>query len=390
MMAGITASSHGYHTLILDRMDRIGKKVLATGNGRCNLMNMTPLDYLGSQELAHSVLERVSPSSLYAFFRQMGLSMRTEPDGRVYPSSGKAATVLDLFRLHLRMNGVTVHVSEPVVQFRKVGDHFCVDTEKDHYTCRYVIVCCGGMAQPALGSNGSGYALLVALGHHVTPCFPCLTPLKTDLTKIRGLEGIRVRGSVRIMKGERTLHREEGEILFTSYGVSGICIMQCAQWAEKGTELELDFLSGLSMNNLEFMDLIRHRMDSWGDENCEQLFSGLFVRSLAAAILKDAGIPGDRPMKSLTERDIHHLHMAAGAFRIPVTGRKGFDMAQITGGGVEGSEFDPETLESRIIPGLYAAGEILDVHGMCGGYNLMFAFASGMLAGLCGHGGQAL
>ena len=387
MAAAIAAAMCGDRVTVLERMDRVGKKLLATGNGRCNLMNAGPLCYPGGSHLAEAVLTTCGAQEQLRFWQHLGLRTRQEDGGRVYPVSGAASTVLDTLRQAMRLNGVKVVTEAPVTALRAAKRGWAVEAGRT-YTADRVIIAGGGCAQPKLGSDGSAYQLLTGLGHRLVPLRPALTQIITDTAPIRGLSGIRVRCDVRITsrKGEKV--RQRGELLFADYGVTGVCVMQCARWAEPGDQVHIDLTRALGFEGEEALlsELLRRR-ECWHGASQLDLLTGLCVPKLGMALMRTAGLerPSERAASELTERHLHQLARLTADLTLTVKGVKGFDNAQVTAGGVAVDEFDPATLESRIARGVHAAGEVLDVDGDCGGFNLMFAFGSGILAGLNGR-----
>ena len=386
MAAAIAAGMYGDRVLVLERMDRVGKKLLATGNGRCNLMNTGSLTYPGGADLAQAVLTRCGAREQTDFWRHWGLPLRVEDGGRVYPASGQASSVLDTLRLAMAATGVQTVIGVSVTGIRFDGQGFTVTAEGQRWQARRVIAAGGGCAQPKLGSDGSAWALMEPFGHKLVKPRPSLTQIMTDTAPIRGLSGIRVRCQVALTRGGETLHTEKGELLFADYGVSGVCVMQCARWAEPGCELRVDFSQGMGFDGAPALsEELGRRRSLFAGHPAEQLLTGLCVPRLASCLLKAAGIPRELPMDRLQDDVLHRLARVMTDFRLAVRGVKGFDSAQVTAGGLDVSGFDPMTLESLFQPGLHACGEMLDVDGDCGGYNLMFAFGSGLLAGLNGR-----
>lgn len=388
MAAAIAAARRGEETLLVERLDRVGKKLLATGNGRCNLMNRSAPAYPGGEAFARQVLARCGEKELEAFFRSLGLRLRTEDMGRVYPASGQAASVLDALRMALAREGVSLRVSCPVRRLEKRGERLLLSLPEETLRAARVIVTGGGKAQPKLGSDGSCYALLTGMGHTLRRPFPALTQIETDTAPLRGLSGIRVKAEAWVTQKGCEVHRTQGEALFADYGLSGVCIMQLARFAQ-GREacLHLNLLPALGLESAEECGAeLAERRSRWSNAPLEQLFTGLCVTRLGAALLRNAGIgPLSRSVASLRDAEIQALTAFIADFTLPVRGVKGFDSAQVTAGGIPWEEFSPDNLASRLCPGLYAAGEVLDVDGDCGGFNLMFAFASGILAGSDGY-----
>jgi len=382
MAAAVRAAEMGAEVTLLERMDRVGKKLLATGNGRCNLMNTGAWRYPGGEAFARAVLESCGPKEQTAFWQRLGLRLRQEEGGRVYPVSGQASTVLDTLRLAMDRLGVKVVTGAHVSGIRHGRKGFTVQAGEEPYRGDRLIVACGGCAQPKLGSDGSMWPVLQELGHPVVAPRPALTQIITDAAPVKGLSGIRVKAQVSVFGADRVIHREAGEVLFTDYGLSGVCVMQCARYAEKGGEISLNFLPDMGFSGVQeaAQELMRRRAE-WGAQPMENLLTGLCVPRLASCLCQQAGVVWkNRTIEQLKKTEIAELAATLGGYTLQIKGVKGFENAQVTSGGLNTAGFDPKTLESRRIPGLYAAGETLDVDGDCGGFNLMFAFGSGLLA----------
>lgn len=388
MSAAIAAAVCGDRVIVLERMDRVGKKLLATGNGRCNLMNTGDIRYPGGSTLAEAVLNRCGADVQTRFWNNLGLNLRQEDGGRVYPISGAASTVLDTLRQALRLLGVETVTGAHVTSIRRGKKGWTVEADRI-YNAHRVIVAGGGCAQPKLGSNGSAYELLTSLGHTLTELKPALTQIITDTAPIRGLSGIRVRCEVSVSSRNGEKVKQSGELLFADYGVTGVCVMQCARWAEPGDVIHIDLTRAMGLaNGSEMAQELLRRRDVWGEGmTVADLFTGLCVPKVALALLRQAGIDkaAERSARELSVRQIRAVAALAEDFSLLIRGVKDFDSAQVTAGGIRCDEFDEQTMESRIVPGIHAAGEVLDVDGDCGGYNLMFAFGSGILAGLNGR-----
>lgn len=384
MAAAIAAARRGKKTLLLERCDRLGRKVLASGNGRCNLMNTGVPRYYGEVEFARRVLKNCPPSVIRLFFRELGLMLTETPEGLVYPLTMMASSVFSALQQGLHLSGAELMTGSTVTHCFPERTRFRVDTlQGEHYVTDELILTCGGMAQPKLGGTPRGYDLLRVLGHHVVSPFPALTPLETDAKSISGLSGIRVHCGVSLLAGELLLHREEGEVLFTDYGVSGICVMQCARFTQgEQTHLELDLLSRAFDSREKALQELKERRERFASLSPVSLLEGILCARLAYAVLKQAGLAlRGETAGTVSDRDLEVILDTASRYRLEVTGTRGIDYAQVTAGGGLCSEFDPDTMESRLHPGLRAAGELLNVDGDCGGFNLMFAFASGLLAG---------
>lgn len=388
LAAAIAAAKCGDQVTVLERMDRVGKKILATGNGRCNLMNTGLLRFPGGADFAKAVLGRCGVNEQTRFWHHLGLRMRQEDGGRVYPVSGMASTVLDTLRFAADAAGVRSVTGVHVTGLFKARHGWTVMAGEEKWKADRVIVAGGGCAQPKLGSDGSTWSLLTALGHRLQAPKPALTQVITETAAIKGLSGIRVRTTVQITRNGREKYRESGELLFADYGVTGVCVMQCARYASEGDVLHCDLVKALGFEKTEDMqqELLRRR-NGWGSRDASELLTGLCVPKLAQALFHTAGLTNMQRhhCADLTAEEIVRLTAAAADFSLKIKGVKGFDSAQVTAGGIAVDDFHPTTLESCIATGVHAAGEILDVDGDCGGYNLMFAFGSGILAGLNGR-----
>lgn len=389
MAAAIAAASCGDSVTVLERMDRVGKKILATGNGRCNLMNTGEWRFPGGSEMAKVVLEHCGVQEQTRFWRHIGLRMRQEDGGRVYPISGMASTVLDALRFAMDAMGVEIVTGVHVSGLFKARRGWTVMACEQKWKADRVIVAGGGCAQPKLGSDGSVWPLLTALGHRLVAPRPALTQIITDTAPIKGLGGIRIRTALRLTRQGREVYREAGELLFADYGVTGVCVMQCARYAEAGDVLHIDLVKAMGFDMADdFKQELHRRRKLWGNTRLQaDLLTGLCVPKLAQALFAASGMSGVQRFAcgQLTTADIERLVAKVADFPLTVKGVKGFDSAQVTAGGIAAADFNPDTLESRLAPGVHAAGEVLDVDGDCGGFNLMFAFGSGILAGLNGR-----
>lgn len=371
---------------ILEGLDRVGKKILATGNGRCNLtnQNISPAHYhSGSPRQLKILLAGMPVSKTLDFFHDLGLYCTTEDMGRVYPYSRQAATVLDTLLLALDRSRIHVACGCKVTDIRRNKDGFAV-TSKDgqRFQADRVILTAGGMAAPKQGSDGSGLSLAQSLGHHCAPTYPCLTAFRCDAPILKGLKGIRAEGKMTLLVNGKETAAEQGEIQFTDYGLSGIPAFQLSCHLKPGwkkAELAVDLLPALRKE--EIVSYIHDRAKQTPQEPLERFMPGLIHRKLLYAALKSAGIsPLSRNASSLTPREMQQLAEILTDWRFPVAGTLGWDQAQVTGGGILLQEIDG-SFASQCCPGLYLAGEVLDVVGDCGGFNLHWAWCSGMIAG---------
>lgn len=370
---------------VLERLPRVGKKLLATGNGRCNLTNRfaSPPDYFEAADFVRPALKRFSVDDTLSFFASMGLLCEEEEEGRIYPMSRQAASVLDVLRFEAERLGVVFHCDSRVESVQKTRDKprfvingsICADA---------VILACGGKASPQHGSDGSGYALLRALQIPVAEVFPSLVQITADPKRVKSLKGMRVHAVISLYEGKKRISSQHGEVQFTEFGLSGIAAMQLSRFVsrEKQRQMEasLDLLPAFSSG--EAADYLAARVQQNPALAAEHLLTGILPKRVGQVLLKQAGVePLSRPIGSLRGAEIAAISDLLKDWRFSVTGTRGFSAAQVTMGGAQRSAFDPESMEALSTPGFYAAGEVLDVDAGCGGFNLQWAWSSGRLAG---------
>ena len=388
MAAALAAAENPeVEVLVLERQSRVGRKLLATGNGRCNLTNLHALEggYHGeSPDFSKEALTRFSPEETLAWFRSLGLYTVAEPSGRVYPYSDQANSVVDVLRLAMDKPNITLVTGFTVEKIRREPEGFTLGSREDSYFCHKVIVACGGLAGSKLGGTMSGYQLLGKLGHRSTRLRPALVQIKCGWGGVVGLKGVRANCHVKIFRDEALFAQSTGELQFTEMGLSGPVIFEISRdvcFGKGDWEARLDFLPEMSPAELEAMLLERQQRNF----PMEELLTGILHNRLGRVLTEAAGI-GGRQAGDLTREEIGQVCRTVKAFAIPLTEPLGMDSAQVTAGGVLTENFDPQTMESRLVPGLYACGEVLDVDGDCGGYNLQWAWSSGRTAGL--HAGK--
>lgn len=380
--------------VILEQGARVGKKLLSTGNGRCNLTN-TSL----SGEAYHSfsssfplLFRDFSTEKVLSFFEQLGLLCRIEEGGRVYPYSGQASTVLDTLRQTCALLGIAECCEFPVTGIRFKKQDFLLSSEQKCCRCKAVIIACGGRAAAFLGIGKDGYTLLSSFGHSITPVFPSLVPVKSDPKLTRSLKGVRVSCSVTLLRDGTPLKTETGELQFTESGLSGICIFQLSRYAGefqtlhtaggkpcRALECSVDLFPEFSTDS--FIRLLCTSKERQPGLSVGQLLCGLLHKRVAQSLLKTLNLSPELPAGQLNLHALKSIANRAKNWLFPVYGTLSWQNAQVTAGGVSLSEFDSLTLESKCIPGLFAAGEVLDVDGDCGGFNLHWAWSSGIRAG---------
>lgn len=386
MAAAIAAAEREENSVVLiERQARVGRKLLSTGNGRCNLTNIDAAvcNYHGEHpQFVRHALTKWPPERVLDKFSQWGLMSVTEYGGRVYPMSNQASSVLDVLRFALEKDNIQVITGTSVEKIQRCGKGFAVSWDEGCMECDRVIVACGGCAGSKLGGVMDGYNILKALGHSRTALHPALTQVRTRPEIPRSMKGIRLPAEIKVMKGKRVLDKRSGELLFTDTGVSGTAVFELSRTVStggEGLELEIDFFDGMERAALRAW--LEGRRAARPDAPAKEIFTGALHSRVGLAICKYALVEPDCPCGRLGKEKLDALCSAAGSLRLSVTGVSGFESAQVTAGGVRTDEFDPETLESRIVPGLYACGEVLDVDGDCGGFNLQWAWASGLTAG---------
>lgn len=384
MMAALTAAQNGNHVTLLERQARVGRKLLATGNGRCNLTNRnaSPAHYHGGKDFCDYALSQLDTDATLRFFEDLGLLTVTEDSGRVYPMSNMAGSVLDVLRYALEQENIDLRTAQVVTSVKKIADGFAVKTETDTFSADAVILAVGGCAGGKVGGVMDGYQIAKALGHHRTALYPSLVQLKTDPTYPRALKGVKAECGITICRGKEVLAQNKGEVLFTEYGISGPAIFDLSRAVATGGDgltCELDFYPDLADTALQ--SWLASRRVNMANREAGTLLTGSVHSRLGQMIVKSAGFT-NQSVSALTDTDMARIAHQMRHFTLPIVGVCGFDQAQVTAGGLRCDEFDPQTLQSRLVPGFYACGEVLDVDGDCGGYNLQWAWSSGHLAGL--------
>ncbi len=385
---GAAEAASGAKITLLEGLDRVGKKILATGNGRCNLSNerMTAdCYYTEHKERMEQLLRQMPTETAVDFFRRQGLLCSPDEAGRIYPYCRQASMVLDVLRLALERSGVAIECGCKAVKLSHKNGRFLIKDENGgSHRGDAVILTTGGKAAPGQGVTGMGYALAKGFGHEYTPLYPALVPIRCSHGALKGLKGIRVQCGAVLLEGEKTVAREVGEVQFTDYGLSGIPAMQlsCCLGTLRGRgerTVAIDFFPEVDEEELRAM--LMQRAAERAEETLETLFLGSIHKRVLYAVMKDAGLaPLSRTGGELQPRDIDRLTAALKHWRLRVEGTLSWEHAQVTGGGISLTEIN-DCFESRCQPGLYLAGELLDVTGKCGGYNLHWAWCSGLIAG---------
>ncbi|MDD3252305.1 MAG: NAD(P)/FAD-dependent oxidoreductase [Lachnospiraceae bacterium] len=388
LMAGITAAREGAEVTILEHMERVGKKILSTGNGRCNMTNLSlrAEHYRCTQkQFPMKVLDRFSVWDTLAFFDEIGIVTKNK-NGYIYPNSEQASAVLDTLRMEAERLGIAIRLSCQVKSIRKKGrQEFFVDTDQGMVCGNRLILATGSKAAPVTGSDGSGYDLAKRLGHTVITPLPALVQLRCEGNYYKQLAGIRCEAVIKLLCDGRTLAADQGEVQLTDYGISGIPTFQVSRFASvalaegKAVTAELDFLPSKSMEDTRLF--LKKRAAAMPERMAGDFLVGVLNRKLAGVLLKLSGIALDQPVRDIAKPSLEKLTMKLKQFQTRVIATNSFEQAQVCCGGVDTREIRPETMESRVVPGLYLVGELLDVDGVCGGYNLQWAWSTGAVAG---------
>ena len=386
MMAAITARKFGKEVVILERKDRILKKVLITGNGRCNITNVNAdiSNYFGKNiSSVKNILNSFNPQDTMDFFNGLGIVCNEENRGKVYPLSGQASSVVDALRFEAERLGIKIETEFYVRKIEKDGFKFKIYSEdRKKIEAGRVILAAGGQSYPELGSNGSGFELAKELGHSVTRLSPSIVQLKTEKNQVKGLQGIKTDVAVTAYGDNKKICTYDGELLFTDYGISGNVVFNISfvMPLYKNVEFEIDFMEKFDYN--ELYEILKERKKMMSHLTMENYFNGMINKKLGQFLSKVSGIEKlSKPVKDLNDSEIRKLCTVLKKHRIKILDTTGFKNAQVTAGGVSLDEVNSETLESKIVKGLYFSGEVLDVYGECGGFNLQWAWASGYIAG---------
>lgn len=389
MAAALSAAKkEDAQVMLLERQARVGRKLLATGNGRCNLTNLHAAvgGYHGNApEFARYAIEMFPPEKTLDWFRSLGLLTVAEDSGRVYPYSDQANSVVDVLRFALEKPNIQVKLGFEVEKVKKTASGFLVQSRGEGVECNRLIIACGGLAGTKLGGSMSGYKLLRSLGHGCTKLRPTLVQLKSGWRGAAALKGVRANCRAAVVHDGKVTAESEGQLQFTEYGLSGPVIFELSRDVCQGGGdwlCRLDFLPEMEEDTL-VSELEKRRNTVLP---VSELLTGILHNRLGRVLTQSAGLTLNGPASSLSDGELVQAARGVKCLEVSLTEPMGMDSAQVTAGGILTSQFDEKTMESRIVPGLYACGEVLDIDGDCGGYNLQWAWSSGRLAGLCAGG----
>lgn len=390
MMAAISAGRRGADVTILERNPRIGKKILATGNGRCNFTNINAdiTCFHGSNpQFAAGALSKFGVKDTIDFFEKIGVAPKVEDFGKVFPMSDQASSVLDTLMYELKEIGVNIICDAYVKKIEKNNGKFEIELENGlPYEGDSVVVAVGGKAMPSTGSDGNGFELARQLGHTITDIFPGLVQLKLEGGFFKQIQGVKFVGTAEILRNNNSVAKDRGDILFADYGVSGPPILQISRKAgellQEHQEVTLRLTIMDTMSQEELQKLIAERFKNSLKKSVEFSLVGLLNKRLIPVLLKEAGIKDLKcPVENLAAADRQKIVKILTDWRFQVRGTKSWPSAQVTAGGVDTVEINQDNMESKIVKNLFFAGEIMDIDGQCGGFNLQWAWSSGFMAG---------
>lgn len=389
MVAAISAKKNGSDVTLLERNDRVGKKLLTTGNGRCNYtnLNLNINNYHGqNKSFAEYALSGFNVSKTIEFFEDMGITPAEEENGKLYPLSFQSSSMLDVLRYEMNNMGIEVITEAFVSNIKKKSDFIITLKDGRSFKAKKVIVAVGGMAMPVSGSDGNGYSLAKEFGHSIVPTFPGLVQLKLEGDIFKQINGVKFMGTAGIYNKDSLVIEDKGDILFTDYGISGPPILQISRKAiqlmNDGLDIDLRISIIHTKSAEELSEYLKTRFMKMPYKTLEEALIGLINKKLILPIIKKLQLDKAQKVAELDESSILKLADILTLWQFKVIGNKGWGQAQVTAGGINTEEIDNRTMESKLVKGLYFTGEILDIDGDCGGFNLQWAWSSGYLAGL--------
>lgn len=380
LTAAITAAKGGAEVTIIEHENKPGAKLLMTGNGKCNVTNskLEADKYYGDSDFIQALLDMYNWYDTVAFFNDMGLSLK-DKNGYIYPDCEQALAVFNTLRDTALELGVLIKTNNEIKSISQKDDCFIIDIGIQLY-CDKLIIATGGMSYPKTGSRGDGYKFAAKFGHNIIPPKPALTSIITESNPLFKAAGVRTHGIVSIFDNDGTpLIGDIGELQLTDYGISGIPVFNISHYAEKGRTAVIDFLPDFDLDIT--VELLKGLFNKRGFMSVSSALNGRFNDKLALVFLEKAGVNKSLSAKDITDGQIHKLALVITEYKLTIKAVRGFAYAQVTKGGVDTSEINPKTMESNLVKNLYFAGEIIDVDGICGGYNLQFAWATGTIAG---------
>ena len=387
MLAAILAARAGSRVLLLERNDRLGKKLLITGKGRCNVTNnCTAAEVLQNTprnpRFLYSAMDNFPPHKIMELLQELGCPLKTERGNRVFPVSDKAQSVLEALKAALRRYAVTVRTLRATAIETAEGSVCAVLAGQERIGCKWVILATGGLSYPTTGSTGDGYRMAARLGHTVTDCEGSLVPLETEGQDCPDMQGLSLRNVAVKLKNEKgkVLFQDFGELLFTHFGVSGPTVLSASAHMKGNCTLSIDLKPALDENKLN--ERILRDLEQYRNRSMENALTDLLPRSMIPVVLRRLGIDPELQANSLKKQDRRALVELLKNFTVKITGKRPVAEAIITSGGIKVSEIDPKTMQSKKVPGLYFAGEIIDCDAYTGGFNLQIAWATAAAAAM--------
>lgn len=380
LMAAISAARKYKQVLIIEKNNQLGRKILFTGNGRCNLTNLNlSIDkYYGENtKCLYSIFDRFGADDTIKFFEGLGVKLKVEKDGRVFPVTDKALTVLNALTNEISRLDITVKLNERVIKISSSQNNWQVKTDKNVYQTKAVILTTGGKSYPQLGSSGDGYKMAQKLGHTIIELKPALVPIELEDDRCQDLQGISMNVKLKIFEDKKAIAQQEGEMIFTHYGISGPLVLDLSRLIDNKKKLVIDLLP--DYNQLEdFVVFLKKHTK----RTLINVLSLLIPKQVCIKILQELQVAKDKQVSQLTKKEIITIYERLHNQLVVIKGPRSFQESMVTAGGVALDEINPQTMESKLQKGLYFAGEILDIDGVSGGYNLQFAWSSGYIAGL--------
>ena len=387
MFAAITAARQGSHVLLLERNDRLGKKLLITGKGRCNVTNDCSAQEVlqnipRNGRFLYSAMTEFPPERIKEFFISNGCPLKTERGNRVFPVSDRSASIMDCFAAALRSTHVTVRTARVRRILTEEGRAVGIETDAEKIQAKWVLLATGGVSYPLTGSTGDGYEMAKALGHTVVAPEGSLVPLETEGTDCQDMQGLSLRNvAVKLVNEKgKVLYKDFGELLFTHFGVSGPTVLSASAHIKGNCRLVIDLKPALDEGKLN--DRLLRDLDMYRNRSMENALTDILPRSMIPVVLRRLNIDPELQANSLKKEQRRALVELMKGFSVTITGKRPVAEAIITSGGVKVSEVDPKTMASKLISGLYFAGEILDCDAYTGGFNLQIAWATGYAAGM--------
>lgn len=383
MVAAIAASQRGSRVTIFEKNQRLGKKILATGNGRCNYTNVTMTKNCYNHPFfVESIFDQFSLDQTLEFFKDLGIYPRVEKEGKAYPTSLQARSITEALEREIHRLKIQVLHGQTVEEIEFKGDSFVVKTnQRQTNVFDKVIIATGGLALPKSGSDGSGYGFAEAFGHEVTPVFPALVKLNLDCPYLKETDGVKMETTVRLYQENKLVLEKTNDVLFTKYGVSGPTILDLSRKANELLLKQKRVFVSINLVPDYDKELLIERFMRLKQLSVYESMKGLLHQKLIHPVLKEAKINDKTIVEKLPINELERLISVLSDYRFEVLSSKDFDEAQVTAGGIKVNQVDQVTLESNLIPGLYFCGEVLDIDGLCGGYNLQWAWSSGFVAG---------